>query len=186
MRADGLGASFPVRPEIASLGSPEPPRRGGRIPTNEIVTARGTHMAKDSRGDLIKELNVDLSREYSAIIQDRTSASAVTGPYRLELRQFFANEITDELGHARLLADKVVAMGGKPVVQAAGVKYTEDPEEMVQTSLADEQLTIRRYVERQEQTEACGECGPAVDLDDLIADESRHRDELRLMLTRWK
>jgi bacterioferritin len=152
--------------------------------SNEI--ARGTHMANTSRDDLIKELNVDLSREYSAIIQYRTYASAVTGPYRQELRQFFSGEITDELGHAQLLADKVVAMGGKPVVQAADVKYTDDPQEMLQNALADEELTVRRYVERREQAESCGEFGLAVDLDDLIADESKHRDELRLMLTRWK
>jgi bacterioferritin len=143
-------------------------------------------MANTSRDDLIKELNVDLSREYSAIIQYRTYASAVTGPYRQELRQFFSGEITDELGHAQLLADKVVAMGGKPVVQAADVKYTDDPREMLQNALADEELTVRRYVERREQAESCGEFGLAVDLDDLIADESKHRDELRLMLTRWK
>jgi bacterioferritin len=143
-------------------------------------------MANTSKDDLIRELNVDLAREYSAIIQYRTYASAVTGPYRQELRQFFTNEITDELGHAQILADKVVAMGGKPVVQAAEVKYTEDPREMLQNSLADEELTVRRYVERRAQAEACGEHGLAVDLDDLIADESTHRDELRLMLTRWK
>ena len=143
-------------------------------------------MANNSRDELIKELNIDLSREYSAIIQYRTYASAVTGPYRQELRQFFASEITDELGHAQILADKVVAMGGTPVVQAADVKYTDDPREMLQNALADEELTVKRYVERRGQAEACGEFGLAVDLDDLIADESKHRDELRLMLTRWK
>src|SRR5919112_6768367 len=125
-------------------------------------------MADVSRDDLIKELNVDLSREYSAIIQYRTYASAVTGPYRQELRQFFSSEITDELGHAQLLADKVVAMGGKPVVQAADVKYTDDPREMLQNALADEELTVKRYVERRGQAESCGEFGLAVDLDDLI------------------
>ena len=143
-------------------------------------------MANTSKDDLIRELNVDLSREYSAIIQYRTYASAVTGPYRQELRQFFSGEITDELGHAQLLADKVVAMGGKPVVEAADVKYTDDPREMLQNALADEELTVKRYVERRSQAESCGEFGLAVDLDDLIADESKHRDELRLMLTRWK
>jgi len=143
-------------------------------------------MANSSRDDLIRELNVDLSREYSAIIQYRTYASAVTGPYRQELRQFFAGEITDELGHAQILADKVVAMGGVPAVEAADVKYTDDPRQMLENSLADEELTVKRYVERRRQAEACGEFGLAVDLDDLIADESKHRDELRLMLTRWK
>ena len=143
-------------------------------------------MADSSRDDLIRELNVDLTREYSAIIQYRTYASAVTGPYRQELRQFFSSEITDELGHAQILADKIVALGGKPAVGAAEVKYTEDARQMLQNSLEDEELTVTRYVERRTQAESCGEYGLAVDLDDLIADESKHRDELRLMLAKWQ
>jgi bacterioferritin len=143
-------------------------------------------MAQTSKDDLINELNIDLSREYSAIIQYRTYASAVTGPYRQELREFFATEITDELGHAQLLADKIVAMGGKPTVEAAEVKYTDDPQQMLRNSLEDEELTVTRYVERRSQAEQCGEHGLAVDLDDLIGDESKHRDELRLMLRRWQ
>ncbi len=139
----------------------------------------------DNTADLIKELNVDLSREYSAIIQYRTYASAVTGPYRQELREFFSAEIADELGHAAILADKVVAMGGQPAVAAAPVKYTDDPQQMLRNSLEDEELTVKRYVERRTQAEECGEYGLAVDLDDLIKEESKHRDELRLMLKRW-
>ena len=33
--------------------------------------------------------------------------------------------------------------------------------------------------------EGGGEYGLAVDLDDLIADETRHRDEIQLILNRW-
>jgi bacterioferritin len=143
-------------------------------------------MADISRDDLIKELNVDLTREYSAVIQYRTYASAVTGPYRQELREFFATEINDELGHAQVLADKVAALGGEPAVEAAPVKFTQDTQQTLRNALEDEELTVRRYVERRHQAEECGEHGLAVDLDDLIADETKHRDELRLMLARWE
>jgi len=66
------------------------------------------------------------------------------------------------------------------------VKYTEDARQMLQNSLEVEELTVRRYVGRRGQAEACGEYGLAVDLDDLIADESKHRDEPRLMLSKWQ
>ena len=56
---------------------------------------------------------------------------------------------------------------------------------MLQNALKDETETVERYVERRDQAEACGEYGLAVDFDDLIADETRHRDELRMMLKRW-
>jgi bacterioferritin len=141
---------------------------------------------KAVREGLLAGLNEDLEHEYAAIITYRTYASAVTGPFRQELREFFADEIPDELGHAQLLADKIVALGGTPTVRVAEVKVTDDPKEMLQNALADEEATIVRYVERRRQAEEAGEPGLAVDLDDVIADESKHRDELRLMLLRWR
>ena len=143
-------------------------------------------MARLTREKLIEGLNEDLAHEYAAVIQYRTYASLVKGPYRQELREFFATEISDELTHAQLLADKVVSLGGTPEVRAAKVKVTEDAAQMLQNSLEDEEATVKRYVERRTQAEELGEHGLAIDLDDLIADETKHRDELRLMLQRWK
>lgn len=135
---------------------------------------------------LIDGLNEDLANEYQAIIMYRTYASAVRGPYRQELRQFFEGEITDELGHAQMLCDKIIALGGVPTTQSAPVTFTEDTREMFQNALEGERATIERYVKRRKQAEDAGEYGLAIDLDTLIADESKHRDELRLMLDRWK
>jgi bacterioferritin len=140
----------------------------------------------DKTKTLIDGLNIDLAHEYAAVITYRTYASAVTGAYRQELRAFFANEIPDELTHAQLLADKITALGGQPTVKAADVKFTDDPQQMLKNALADEVATIERYVERRRQAEDAGEVGLVVDLDDVIADETKHRDELRLMLMRWK
>jgi len=140
----------------------------------------------DNTKTLIDGLNVDLAHEYAAVITYRTYASAVTGAFRQELRAFFANEIPDELTHAQMLADKITALGGQPTVKAADVKFTDDPKQMLQNALADEVATIERYVERRRQAEDAGEVGLAIDLDEVIADETKHRDELRLMLMRWK
>ena len=140
----------------------------------------------DKTKTLIDGLNVDLAHEYAAVITYRTYASAVTGAFRQELRAFFANEIPDELTHAQMLADKITALGGQPTVKAADVKFTDDPKQMLQNALADEVATIERYVERRQQAEDAGEVGLAIDLDEVIADETKHRDELRLMLMRWK
>lgn len=142
-------------------------------------------MADITREQLIALLNEDLSREYQAVITYRTYASAVSGINRQELREFFAAEIPDELTHAQILADKIVSLGGQPTTVAATVKYTDDPKEMLQNALHDEEETVKRYVQRRDQSEELGEYGLAVEFDDLIADETKHRDELRLMLRRW-
>jgi bacterioferritin len=139
-----------------------------------------------SMKQLIDGMNVDLAHEYAAVIQYRTYASAVSGPYRPELRSFFAAEIPDELGHAQILADKIFALGGTPTMTPAPTKMTEDVKEMLENSLKDEEETIVRYVERRKQAEDAGEFGLAIALEDLISDETHHRDELRQMLRRWK
>ena len=71
-------------------------------------------MAEITRERFIALLNEDLAREYQAVITYSTYASSVPGLYRQELREFFTAEITDELGHAQILADKIVTLGGRP------------------------------------------------------------------------
>jgi bacterioferritin len=115
----------------------------------------------------------------------RLYASLVQGPWRQELRAFFANEIPEELGHAQILADKISALGGTPATEPAPVKVVKDAKAMLETALAAEVETIERYVKRRDQAEAAGEHGLAVRVDDIIADETNHRDEIRQILARW-
>ncbi len=115
----------------------------------------------------------------------RTYASMVQGPWRQELRAFFEAEIPEELAHARILADKLAALGAEPPVDAAPVKVTRDARQMLQNALEAEVETIARYVKRRELAEQAQEHGLAVQFDDIIADETNHRDELQQMLARW-
>lgn len=135
--------------------------------------------------DLIAGLNVDLAREYSAVITYRTYASQVQGQWRMELRQFFEAEIPDELTHAQLLADKIVTLGGTPTTVPAPVKAADGPRQMLKNALEDEIDALSRYVERRAQAEKLGQYGLAVAFDDLIRDESGHRDEIEMILRRW-
>ncbi|HEV8580713.1 MAG TPA: ferritin-like domain-containing protein [Thermoanaerobaculia bacterium] len=133
----------------------------------------------------LEGLNVDLANEFSAVILYRTYASQVQGQWRMELRQFFEAEIPDELGHAQILADKIVALGGTPTTVPAPVKPARDAKEMLRNALDAEIETIDRYVKRRSQAAALGHHGLAVDFDDLIQDETKHRDEIQLILRRW-
>jgi bacterioferritin len=134
---------------------------------------------------LLEGLNQDLEAEFQAIIMYRLYASMVQGPYRQELRTFFANEIPEELTHAQILADKIAAMGGTPAAAPAPVVVVADAKAMLEVALKAEIETLARYIKRRRQAEAAGEHGLAAELDTIIADESNHRDELRQMLARW-
>ncbi|HEX2095680.1 MAG TPA: ferritin-like domain-containing protein [Longimicrobiaceae bacterium] len=136
--------------------------------------------------DLIDGMNEDLAAEYQAVIMYRTYASLVTGPYRQELRAFFEGEIPDELGHAALLADKIVALGGTPTVNPAPVPIAKDNREMLENALQAEVDTIERYTQRIQQAERAGEISIKVQLENLVVDESNHRDDIRRMLMDWR
>ena len=141
--------------------------------------------AKDSARELLDGLNEDLRGEFQAVIMYRLYASMVQGPWRQELRAFFANEIPEELGHAQILADKISAMGGTPATEPAPVKVVKDAKGMLEAALAAEVETIARYVKRRKQAEAAEEHGLAARFDDIIMDETNHRDEIRQILARW-
>jgi bacterioferritin len=141
--------------------------------------------AEEAKKQLLDGLGEDLRGEFQAIIMYRLYASMVQGPYRQELRTFFSSEIPEELRHAQILADKIAALGGVPPATAAPVAVVSEAKAMLEAALKAELETIDRYVTRRAQAEAAGEHGLAAEFDTIIADESNHRDELRLMLARW-
>jgi bacterioferritin len=134
---------------------------------------------------LIDGLNEDLAGELSAVIQYITYAAKATGPYRPQLAQFFLAEVVDEQGHAQYLANKIVALGGEPTTRPRPVPPASTNREMVEAVLAAERQAIRDYSERAEQAEALGEKGLAVQLEDMVRDESGHADETERILTDW-
>jgi bacterioferritin len=142
-------------------------------------------MADGTNAELVRGLQEDLRGEFQAVIMYRLYASLVQGPYRQELRNFFEAEIPEELTHARILADKLAALGAEPVAEAAPVLVVREAREMLQAALDAEKETIDRYVQRRGQAEKAKEYGLAVQLDDIIADETHHRDELQQMIARW-
>ena len=134
---------------------------------------------------LIDNLNKDLANELSAIIQYITYAAKATGPYRPQLSAFFLEEVVDEQGHAQYLANTIVALGGEPTTVARAVPKASTNREMVEAVLAAEKQAIQDYSLRAEQAEELGEKGLAVQLEDMVRDESGHADETERILTDW-
>jgi bacterioferritin len=143
-------------------------------------------MAKDqARQQLIDGLNEDLAAEYQAIIAYLLYSRLANGPLRPELSRFLESEIEDELGHAKFLSHKIVALGGTPTTKPADVTLTTDNREMLQISLQSEKDTIERYTQRVKQAEAAGEVGLKVELENLVAEETKHKEDLERMLFGW-
>jgi bacterioferritin len=139
-----------------------------------------------ARDALVAGLNHDLGGEYQAILMYSNYAAKLTGPCRGELRSLFQAEITDELGHAQFLADKIAALGEEPTTEAHRVQPANHPREMLENALAAEKQAIAGYGERLRQAEDYGDIGLKVALENQIADETRHKEELERILTGWE
>lgn len=132
--------------------------------------------------ELIDGLNVDLSNEYSATIMYTYNAAVVSGLYRQVLKPFFEGEITDETGHALYLSEKIKTLGGTPTTSPAPVKQLTDVKDMLKEALKAETDTVERYEERKKQAEALGLTELVVKLEDMITDETGHKEEIQRLL----
>jgi len=139
-----------------------------------------------TREELIELLNGDLSREYQAIITYIQYAASVTGPYRTELKNFFAAEVPDETMHAQYLADKISAMGGIPTVTPEAVPQETDVKKMLENIVEAETTARNNYSTRSKQADELGEVGLANHLEDMADDESGHLDETEKILRGWE
>ncbi|SDX11923.1 bacterioferritin [Marininema mesophilum] len=131
---------------------------------------------------LIEGLNEDLSYEYAAVITYTYNAATISGLSRPILKDFFEAEAQDELKHARFLSEKISALGGNPLVNPATVKQARGVREMLENAIADESATIERYVKRINQAETTGQYGLKLELEDMLAEESNHKEEMERLL----
>ncbi|WLD94088.1 ferritin-like domain-containing protein [Alkalihalobacillus sp. AL-G] len=135
------------------------------------------------RQELIDGLNEDLANEYSAVIMYTYNAAVVSGLYRQVLKPFFQDEIADEQGHALYLSEKISTLGGIPTTTPAEVKQITDVREMLEEARKSEKATIDRYEQRKEQASNLKMTELVVKLEDLIADETHHMEEMDRLLS---
>ena len=134
---------------------------------------------------LIEHLNQDLAGELSATIQYISNAAKATGPYRPQLSAFFLEEVADEQLHAQFLANKIVALGGEPTTVPEPVPAASSNREMLEAVLAAERKALADYTQRAQEADEFGDKGLAVQLEDMVRDESGHAEETERILTDW-
>lgn len=134
---------------------------------------------------LIENLNDDLASELGAIVQYLTYAAKATGPYRPQLKQFFMAEVPDEQAHAEYIANKIVALGGEPTTVPKPVPAASTNKEMLVAVLEAERKAVESYTERARQADELGDKGLAVQLEDMVRDESGHAEETERILRDW-
>jgi len=128
--------------------------------------------------ELIDGLNQDLNLELEAVLRHLYHAASATGLLGHELRESLKGEAGNELSHAAYIADKIVALGGDVRIDVKMPKKLKTAREMLQAGIAAEREIIANYTERIKQAEEAGERGLVIRLEDMIAEETDHAEEL--------
>ena len=106
---------------------------------------------------LLEMLNGALAEEWLAYYQYWIGARLMEGPMRSEIEPELLVHANEELGHAVLVADRIIQLGGTPIIDPAEwVKHARctyeapaDPyvEVILQQNLRGERCAIERYQE---------------------------------------
>ena len=118
---------------------------------------QGIKVASVDVQQLIDMLNAALSEEWLAYYQYWVGARLMEGPMRSEVEPELLLHATQELGHAVLVVDRIIQLGGTPVInptewtKLARCTYDEpnDPyiEVILEQNLSGERCAIKRYKE---------------------------------------
>ncbi|MBE2198866.1 MAG: ferritin-like domain-containing protein [Anaerolinea sp.] len=93
--------------------------------------------------------------------------------------------MADEQLHAQFLANKIVALGGEPTTTPRPVPSAKSNREMLEAVLAAERQATVDYTQRAREAEEFNDKGLAVQLEDIVRDESGHSEETERILRDW-
>ncbi len=144
---------------------------------------------------LITELTKDYLDELLAFYSYWITAQVAEGFHGEELAEHFDEEAKDELGHARKLAERIIELGGSPVVHpkdwepGAHAPWTaprvdrSDADGMLQDQIKAERDAITAYNRLAKMTFGKDPVTYAL-ASELLADEVRHEEFLENLLGR--
>jgi bacterioferritin len=137
-----------------------------------------------TREQLIELLNEDLAREYQAIIAYVVYSQLIKGAEYMTIAKELEKHAGEELRHALIISKQIDYLGGIPTVIPKTVLTSENPREMLQFDLDNENDTVRHYQERVRQCEALNEIAMAEHIREILTDEQEHQIELATALNR--
>ena len=163
---------------------------------------KSIEIAKLDVEKLIQMLNEALAEEWLAYYQYWIGARMMEGPMRSEVEPELLVHATEELGHAELVVNRIVQLGGTPILNPADwtsfakceYEVPSDPyiEVILEQNLRGERCAIQRYEEIAEFTEgkdhATYQMAVSIlndelehehDIEDWINDIERMKDDIR-------
>ena len=141
--------------------------------------------------NLIETLNKALADEWLAYYQYWVGAKVAKGPMRGDVVTELMEHATEELGHAELLADRIIQLGGTPLLKPedwykmtnCGYEVPEDPyvEVLLEQNIKGEQCAIGVYQQLVELTKDADPVTYEIVLS-ILTDEITHEEDLQALV----
>jgi bacterioferritin len=129
---------------------------------------------------IIDKLNEILRWEWTGVVQYTQHSFIIQDLWREVYAPMFQKSAEESLGHARLIGDKIVALGGIPTVERGEVRQSSELSEMLRYDLEFERGAVRLYSEA---IELCPENHPLrILLEDIVLQEQDGVDHLEKLL----
>ena len=154
-------------------------RKSAKKAPAKVVAAASKAPRKLTRVQLIAELNKDLAKEFSALIQYVQHAAVITGPQYDAITAELVLHSNEEHAHALSLSNQIDFLGGIPAVDVGDIHISPDSKIMLELDLEGELDAISRYKERVAQAEMLQEYGLRRALEDILIVEEEHARDLQ-------
>ncbi|MCH2038937.1 MAG: bacterioferritin [Rickettsiales bacterium] len=137
-----------------------------------------------SNAEVIKNLNIILKNELTAINQYLLHARMVEHQGLMKLYAEMYKESIDEMKHADLLVKRILFLGGLPNLQNLGkLMIGETPKEMLENDLKLEHIALADLSAAHKVADEAGDVGTLTILEEIINSEEEHKEWLDQQLS---
>ncbi len=132
------------------------------------------------KGRVIAKLNEIVRHEWTGVVQYTQHSLLVQDLWREVYSPMFRKGAEESLHHARMVGDKIVALGGTPTVERGEVRQSADLREMLRYGLEFERGAVKLYGEA---LALCQDNHPLrVLLENIILEEQQGVEHLEKLL----
>lgn len=131
---------------------------------------------------LIDHLNEILKHEWTGVAQYSQAGFIVEGVWREVFVDKFLDDAKESFGHAKLVGNKIVSLGGVPSVTRNEVKQSRDLQEVLKFSLEFESKAVEMYNTAIKLAEETGDRSLVVFLENILEDEQEGVEEYTKLL----
>lgn len=152
---------------------------------------KGIEIIKSDVNELIELLNKALADEWLAYYQYWVGAKILKGPMRSNVQEELEEHAKEELSHAELLADRIVQLGGTPILNPTewmkktncGYEVPNDPHVMkiLDQNIKGEQCAIETYSKIIEKLKIFNDPITFHIIRKILQDEVEHEDDLEAL-----